>query len=159
MDWAMGSRSGSRRTLDPDSDWDSVEDGAEVAANTDALNPDSDGDGLWDDVDPWPLEHDYDRDGLRDGDEFVADVDGLRLELEDYSPSDKEPVLPPELANDTIEPSLEQVTFGFAGWLGADRQHRSTLSLLHLCVVRSAGPTIGRQWAPNSPSGKATRLS
>ncbi len=100
--------------LDPDSDWDSVEDGAEVAANTDALNPDSDGDGLWDDVDPWPLEHDYDRDGLRDGDEFVADVDGLRLELEDYSPSDKEPVLPPELANDTIEPSLEQVTFGFA---------------------------------------------
>ena len=54
----------------PDSDFDGIPDGAEVAANLDPLNRDSDGDGLVDGSDPDPqtatASTDADRDGIDD---------------------------------------------------------------------------------------------
>jgi FG-GAP repeat protein/thrombospondin type 3 repeat protein len=77
--------------LDPDSDDDGLNDGAEVAAGTNPCNPDTDGDGLFDGTEvgtaqagcPNPLNPDSDEDGLSDGAEVAggtnpcaADTDG-----------------------------------------------------------------------------------
>ena len=56
--------------LDPDTDFDELEDGAEVALGTDPFNPDTDGDGLEDGDEVFffltdPFNPDTDGDGRR----------------------------------------------------------------------------------------------
>lgn len=57
-----------------DNDGDGLSDAEEVALGTDPFDPDTDGDGLADGVDPDPTDPDSDRDGVSDGVDSVGDT-------------------------------------------------------------------------------------
>ncbi len=80
-DWET--RTGHSLPFDGDSDEDELGDGKEWQLGTNALNPDTDGDGIKDGIELHytyntnPLSADTDSDGVRDWDEIVAGTDPL----------------------------------------------------------------------------------
>ena len=79
--------------VDVDSDGDGVPDQQEIKNGTDPNNPDTDGDGLKDGVDPNPLNPDTDGDGDPDG--------------HDPAPTDPKIFTPPDTDHDGIPDSID----------------------------------------------------
>jgi hypothetical protein len=76
-------------TQDADDDNDGAPDAAEIAAGTNPLNPDSDGDGLPDGSDPRPLSSDRDHDGIDDvADNCAADANPDQANADGDHPGD-----------------------------------------------------------------------
>ena len=90
---------------DVDDDNDGVSDAAEIAAGTNPLNPDTDGDGLPDGSDPRPLSSDRDHDGIDDAaDNCAANANPDQANADGDHPGD---VCDPDDDNDGLSDVTE----------------------------------------------------